>query len=799
MAGGAPVAARNHDGLPGVEKGMTVRATLAGPRAARLARVLLVVAAIPPLAMVAVIAWAWLAPLASPEGGLAVPGTVVLAADGTVLQRDAAAGLRIPVALDRIAPAMVEATVAAEDARFRSHPGIDPLAIARAAVSYRSNPSGASTITQQLARAAYIEPGSPRLVRKLRESALALQLERRRTKNEILALYLNSVYYGRGAFGVEAAARVYFGTSAQNLDIAQAAFLAGLPQLPSAYAPDTNMDAAKARQAYVLRRMRETGRLTSAESEAARREAIVLAPGLTGPLAPHFVQYAHDEITRLRPDLAQRDGLVIETTIDAALQSEVERSIDRQLAKLTDKNARNAAVIVLEPHSGALLAMAGSAGFDDTTIDGQVNVAIQPRQPGSALKPFLYAAAFERGYTPASSLLDVPSTFASASGPYSPMNYDRQFHGVVTLRTALASSFNVPAVRTLDAIGMDAFLEIAHRFGLRSLTDTEVYGPAVVLGGGEVRLLDLTAAYGALANSGSLVAPFAVVRVRDGSGATLYERPAPAPTRVLDETNAWLLADILSDSAARIPGFGEVTPLDLPFRAAAKTGTTTGFRDNWTLGFTADRVVGAWVGNTDGSAMDGVSGVDGAGPIWRDVMAATAERTSPRWLDRPAGLVRVTVCAPTGQLPGENCPSPQAEWFRAGTEPRATERYYLRMADGSLAIAPPLEAVGWARDAGLRVAAPGTGPAGVRIVQPAPGAVLYFAPELANQAVLLRAAAPDGERIELRVDGALVAREAGAAIAAQWPLAAGIHTVEAAVTANGITSRTTSTFEVRTR
>ncbi len=778
---------------------MTVRASLAGLRAARFARVLIALAAIPPLVVVAVLAWAWLAPLPAPEDGLAVAGWVVLASDGTVLQRDAAAGLRIPVPLDRIAPAMREATIAAEDARFRSHPGIDPLAIARAAVSYRSSPSGASTITQQLARAAYLEQGSPRLVRKARESVLALQLERHRSKDEILALYLNTVYYGRGAYGVEAAARVYFGTSAQNLDVAQAAFLAGLPQLPSAYEPAADMDAAKARQGYVLRRMRETGRLTRAESASALAEPIVLASGVPAPLAPHFVQFAREELARLRPDLAGTDGLVIETTIDAALQSEVERSIDRQLAKLTDKNARNAAVVVLDPHSGALLAMAGSAGFGDASIDGQVNVAVQPRQPGSALKPFLYAAAFERGYTPASSLLDVPSTFTSASGPYSPMNYDRQFHGVVTLRTALASSFNVPAVRTLDAIGMDAFLEVAHRFGLRTLTDTEVYGPAVVLGGGEVRLLDLTAAYGALANSGSLVAPFAVVRVRDGSGATLYERPAPAPTRVLDEANAWLLADILSDSAARIPGFGEVTPLDLPFHAAVKTGTTTGFRDNWTLGFTANRVAGVWVGNTDGSPMESVSGVDGAGPIWRDVMAATAERTSPRWIDLPAGLVRVTVCAPTGQLPGENCPSPQAEWFRAGTEPRATERYYLRAADGALAIAPPLEAVGWARDAGLRVSAPESAPAGVHIVQPAPGAVLYLAPELTDQAALLRAAAPDGESIELRVDGALVAHEAGAAIAARWPLAPGTHTVEAAVTANGITSRTTSTFEVRTR
>jgi len=767
--------------------------------ASGLAKAALAAAALPPLAVAAVIAWAWLAPFAPPEGRLGVPGSVYLAADGSVLLRESADGLRIPVPLDRIAPAMVDATIAAEDQRFASHPGVDPIAIARAAATFRSNPSGASTITQQLARAAYLDDASPRLVRKAHESLLALQLERHRTKDEILALYLNSVYYGRAAYGVEAAARVYFGTSAQNLDVAQAAFLAGLPQLPSAYEPSPDTAAAKSRQAYVLDRMRTTGRLDGSSAANAAAEELVLVPELAPPLARHFVQFAREELAALQPSMSDRSGLVIETTIDPALQSEVERSIQRQLSALKEKNAGNAAVVVLDPHTGALLAMAGSANFDDPSIDGQVNVALQPRQPGSALKPFLYAAALERGYTAASTLLDVPSTFATAGGAYSPMNYDRQFHGVVTLRTALASSYNVPAVRALDALGMDAFLEVAHRFGLRTLSNTEVYGPAVVLGGGEVRLLDLTAAYGALATGGTLVPPFAVARVRDAAGRTIYERPAAVTTRVLDEANAWLLADILSDPNARIPGFGEVTPLDLPFRAAAKTGTTTGFRDNWTAGFTADRAVGVWVGNTDGSPMTDVSGVDGAGPIWRDVMFATAERTPPRWLTQPPGLVRLTVCAPTGQLPGEHCPTPQAEWFRAGTEPRTAERYYVRAADGGLAIAPPAEAVGWARSAGLRIAAPEASPAAVRVLQPSPGAVLYLAPELGTQHALLRAAAAESATIELRVDGVTVGRETGSSISVQWPLVAGVHTVEAVIESNGVLSRATSTFEVRAR
>ena len=363
---------------------------------------------------------------------------------------------------------------------------------------------------------------------------------------------------------------------------------------------------------------------------------------------------------------------MIETTLDPGLQQEAERLVAVHLQELANRNVTNAAVVSLDPRDGRIVAMVGSAGFDDASHAGQVNMALAERQPGSALKPFLYAAAFEHGYTPASMLLDVPSTFDTPQGPYSPLNYDRRFHGPVSLRTALASSFNVPAVRTLNQLGIDTFLEMAHRVGLNTLNAAEAYGLALVLGGGEVRLLDLTAAYGAIATEGLRVQPYAVARVLDANGRVVYEHPKPAPVRVLQADHAYLLADILSDPNARIPGFGQVTPLDTPFKAAVKTGTTTGARDNWTVGFTPNLVTGVWVGNADGSPMDDVSGVDGAGPIWRDVMSAAVGEQRPWLAPTPFGHRRGDRLRPDrpAPRPGSSLTSDRASSSRAPSRPR---------------------------------------------------------------------------------------------------------------------------------
>jgi len=753
----------------------------------------------------ALVAYASLVPLPSLDAGTPLPGTVVLDARGRVLARDEAAGVRIPIALEAVAPIMRDATIAAEDRRFRLHPGVDPLAIARAASEYRSNPSGASTITQQLARRRYLDgAGLPRLLRKAREATIALQLEARLSKDEVLEAYLNEVYFGRGAYGVEAAAQVYFGVSARHLTLAQASLLAGLPQTPVRLDPFEHPEAARERQRYVLDRLVATGAITESQAILSAATPLALKSPEAAPIAPHFTALVYDELRRVRPDLLDEPGLAIETTLDSSLQAEAQRSARARLEELADRGAGNAAVVVLDPASGAILALLG--GVDYGASDGQVNMAVTPRQPGSALKPFLYAAALERGATAASPILDIPTTLDTASGPYSPVNYDQRFRGPVPLRVALASSLNVPAVRTLEEVGLETFLELAHRFGLRTLDAREAYGPAVALGGGEVTLLDLTAAYGALANGGEHVVPFAIERIRDATGAVLYERPSPSARRVLSEEHTFLLADILSDPVARMPGFGAGTVLESPQRAAVKTGTSSGSRDNWTLGFTRDRVVGVWVGNANRAPMRNVSGIDGAAPIWRDVLTAATEGLPDRPFEAPEGMVRVTVCTPTGLTPAGACPSPIDEWFVAGTEPSAAESYYVAGDSGRRLLDPPLEARPWGVDARVRLArgntpgqSVGDSEQRVYIASPAPGAVVYRSPELPRQELLLRAAVPQGARgVEFIVNGETAGVTGATDPRLIWPLEPGMHTLEVVASLEDGTIVSAATeFEVR--
>ncbi len=741
--------------------------------------------------------YARVVPIDAPESRSSLSGTVVLDAHGTVLEHDGADGLRLPVALDAVAPVMIQATVSSEDRRFWQHPGVDPLAIARALSQIGTQPSGASTITQQLARRLYLgDDAGPLAIRKAREALIALQLEARRSKTEILDLYLNDVYYGRGAYGVEAAARVYFGISAANLDLAHAAYLAGLPQHPSSH--DSADDAqARARQSYVLARMVEDGWISPAQARAASADPIAPLRAQRPPPTHAFVTYALAELARIRPDLAHRAGLTIETTLDAGLQAEVERLVRVRLAGLVDRNVTDAAVVAIEPGTGRILAMIGGATDGDPAHGGDINMTLAPRQPGSALKPFLYASALEHGYTAASPLLDVPTAFVTNEGPYRPLNFDRSFHGVVPLRVALASSLNVPAVRTLNALGMNAMLEIVHRFGLATLSDTERYGLSLSLGGGEVRLLDLTSAYAALGAAGVLTAPFAVARVRDASGRVVYERTPGAAQRVLSMQHTYLVTDILSDADARIPGFGGLTPFDVPFRAAVKSGTSTGFRDTWTIGYTPEIAIGVWAGNADGYPMVDVSGVEGAGPIWRDAMMAAALERRMSWFAEPAGIVEATVCAPTGLLPGPDCQSPVRELFVAGTQPTARESYYLRDSDARIAINPPIEARAWARDAGLPLFSDGPAAmdSALRIVTPAAGTVYWLAPELGAQRLLLRASASPGiETITFELDGAVIAHMPAADPSVLWDLEPGRHTLR--LIAPGIAA-VTSSFEVK--
>ena len=753
-------------------------------------------------ALLALLAYVAFAPLPPIDERARSGGAVVLDREGAVLYRESADGLHIPIGLEDVAPIAVAATVAAEDQRFWQHPGVDPLAVVRAAASLPSIRSGASTITQQLARALYLDASDPLPLRKPREALLALQLEAHYSKDEILQAYLNEVYYGRGAYGIEAAARAYFGVPARELDLAQASLLAGLPQRPG-LDPLVHPEGARARQAYVLGRLEADGVISAAQAAEAATVDLAVLPPERESLAPHFVGYVFDELRTLRPDLAARDDLIIETTLDSDLQRESQRAVRARLPLLEDREASSAAVVVLDPSNGSVLAMVGSADFSGGAA-GQINMAVEPRQPGSALKPFLYAAAFERGYTPATMVLDVPSRFDTPLGLYEPVNFDLRFRGPVPVRVALASSLNVPAVRTLDEIGEEALLEIAHRFGLDSLGAAEAYGLSLILGAGEVPLLELTAAYGALAARGILAEPYAIERVLDGRGEVLYERRPQLGTEVLAPELAYLLTDILSDPIARIPGFGGYSVLDTPLDAAVKTGSSSRFRDSWTVGFTPDRVVGVWVGNPDGAPMRDVSGTRGAAPIWRTVIEAASAGIPRRPFVAPPGVVAADVCHPTGLRPGPHCTVVESELFVAGTEPSAIETYYQLDSSGRLQLDPPAAARAWALDAGLSVVGDASLDTraqadGVRIVSPGPGAVLYLAPELDAQEAVLRASAPAGaSRVEFVIDGITVGAIGAADPRLIWPLVVGVHDLEVvARLANGSTRSARIRFEVR--
>jgi penicillin-binding protein 1C len=775
---------------------MVIESRPLAPRRHRLIDLLAVVLG----AGIGLVLFARFAPLPPPQAQLAPAGTVILGADGTILWRDGSAGIRIPVALETVSPAVIEATVAAEDQRFWNHPGVDPLAAARAAVRIPWERSGASTITQQLARRLYLEDQQlPLLIRKAREATLALQLDARASKEEILELYLNAAYYGRGAYGIEAAARLYFGVSAANLDLAQAAFLAGLPQRPWVGDADPAGEAARERQRYVLDRLAATGKITGAEADAAAARPLTLIDTAAPPIAVHFVQYAREELARLAPGPAGEAGLIIETTLDPSLEAAAERQALLQLSRLENKDVGNAAVVILDPRDGAVLAMAGNASASG--LGAEYNMAITPRQPGSALKPFLYGLALREGFTAATPLLDIPSTFETRNGAYAPQNYDKQFRGIVTLRTALASSLNVPAVETLEALGVEPFLAELHRFGLTTLTESERYDLALALGAGEVRLLDLAAAYGVIANEGNYAAPFAITRVRSTSGEVLYERP-PAPSRpVIDQDLAYILSDILSDPAARVPGFGHDSILELPFPAAVKTGTTTEFRDNWTIGFTANQVVAVWVGNADNRPMQGVSGISGAAPIWAELMKLARERQGPASFATPTGIERALVCAPTGLLPGPACPAAMEEWFLPGTVPASTEQFYALDERSNLVIDPPAPARPWLAAAGYRLGGETSGTPALAVVQPADGAVFFLAPELPEQELIVRLSCPPSATSwSASVDGIAIGTGAGCPGHLVTGLSAGSHHLEVlARLPGGRVIRTQTTYEVRPR
>jgi membrane peptidoglycan carboxypeptidase len=461
------------------------------------------------------------------------------------------------------------------------------------------------------------------------------------------------------------------------LSLAEAALLAGLPQSPPLHDPYSNPDGAKSRQAVVLGLMVEAGYITPAQAEAAHAEELEYIP-LRFPIsAPHFVMYVRQLLEqKYGVEALSKGGLRVYTTLDPRLQAIAERVAEEHVNSLAEKHVTNAALVALRPGTGEVLAMLGSVDFDDEEIAGQVNVALRLRQPGSSIKPVTYVAAFEKGWTPATLIWDVPTEFPDGvNPPYKPTNYDNKFHGPVLLRTALGSSYNVPAVKALQFVGLPGMLAMAHRLGISSLNRPD-YGLSLTLGGGDVTLFEMAGAYAVFANGGVRVPPVAIARVEDSEGRVIAETSPPGlggieggHEQVISPQHAYLITDILADDQARTPAFGSDSALKLGRPAAAKTGTTDDWRDAWTIGYTPDLVCGVWVGNSDGSAMDHVAGAGGAGPIWHNFMEEALAGTPLLDFDRPPGIVTAEICTVSGSKPSVACPQRGTEIFVAGTEP----------------------------------------------------------------------------------------------------------------------------------
>jgi penicillin-binding protein 1C len=657
------------------------------------------------------------------------------------------------ITADDVPERVAQATIAAEDKRFYRHPGIDPIAVARAAahdVRHLRVVEGGSTITQQVAKLLLAKPDRG-LGAKVHEAVVALRLEHRYSKREILALYLNLAPYGNEVNGIARASRRWFGCAPENLTTAQAAFLAALPQRP-------NERAAMSRQRLVLRRMFDQHAITKGEYVMASAERLRFDRGVEPLIATHFVE-------RVRERAGGRRGR-IETTLDAALQRQVRGIIAAQRMSLLRHGAHSVAVAVLDNATGEWLAWEGSGDYFGRDFGGAIDGVVTLRQPGSALKPFTYALAFEQGYSPASVLPDISASFPTAEEGviYTPRNYDGRYRGPLRARLALAGSENVPAVAMLSRVGPPALLRMLRRAGFCSLDRTaDYYGLGLTLGDAEVTLEQLVTAYAIFARGGVEVEGTMIRRPQ--AAGTAGRRPA-----VLSRETAFWITDILSDADARAYAFGNGGSLDFPFAVAVKTGTSQAYRDNWTVGYTRDVTVGVWVGNFDRTELRNSSGITGAGPIFHSVMLAAMKGRSGEQpiVDTPPGLERAPVCALSGLRPSTSCPRIETEWVSSDAAVEFCSWHHDGWTDW------PPEYREWAR-ANTPVQKAG-GPSRHRderlhITSPPNGATYLIDPTLrmSFQSLPLRATDPHAS---FRIDGRAVASRS-------WPLAPGRHVVRA--------------------
>jgi penicillin-binding protein 1C len=621
---------------------------------------------------------------------------------------DPSGGKRTVVAVRDVSPDLIKATLAAEDAHFYEHQGVDIPATLRSAwidLTHQGT-TGASTITQQLVRNTVLDPSEARQTtarRKLREIVLAYQVDQHYSKDQILEMYLNRVYYGNQSYGVEAAAQGYFAKSAHDLDLAQSTLIAGLVQSPSTFDP-TRLDVprtddgipvqTKDRQRYVLEQMASHGMISEDQARAAYAEKLTINQRQIDLKAPHWVMYIRGQIEQQFGDRTVYEaGLKVYTTLDLDYDQRMQQVLQANKDVIQQQGGDNAALIAVDPRTGEILAFQGSLDFNDVAIEGQVNVLTSERQPGSSIKPVAYAGSFLKGWAPGTPVEDVKSCWEDQPGhQWCPNNFDNQFHGQTTLRSALGNSLNIPAVKTLEYVSVPTAVDLATRLGITTwgADSGKTLGLSLTLGGAEVRPIDMAQVYATLANNGRKVPLVSIRQVVDASGKVLAEYAAPQGEQVLDPRAAYMISNILSDPAAKLFTYGRNTPLILKDHpAASKTGTTDNYRDTWTDGYTPNLAIVVWVGNTDGHPMKQALSSLTAGKIWPEAMQASFEALNLPAEDfpRPAGLVEQQVCGDTAMRPGE--PNCRTDLFVQGQAPQSTPTAARTAQPTTAPTAPP--------------------------------------------------------------------------------------------------------------
>jgi 1A family penicillin-binding protein len=625
--------------------------------------------------------------------------TKILDRNGKLLYDVYANQNRTPVALADTPLYLRQATISIEDKNFYQHAGFDPVGVLRGFLRIFTvgRAAGGSTLTQQLVKNVLLT-NDRTIVRKIKEFVLAIQIEKKYSKDQILQMYLNEAPYGGTAWGVGAAAQTYFGKDVKDLDLVESVILAGLPQSPSTYSPYSSTPKAYIQRTKdVLRRMREDGHITKDQETSADSQlaGVAFQPRGAGFKAPHFVQYVQKILEdRYGQAAVEQGGLTVTTTLDLDLQDKTQQIVTDEIAKVEKQHITNGAAIVLNPETGEILAMVGSKNFNATDYDGQVNVTTSLRQPGSSFKPFTYVTAFKKGYTPATLLMDVPTTFPGGVGQpdYNPVNYDGKNVGPIQVRYALGNSRNIPAVKMLAKVGIKDVLQTATDMGITTLPPTQDtlnrVGLSLTLGGGEVRLIDMADAFSAFVNTGYRVDPVAILKVTDVNGKVLEDNHPQKGKKVLTEEQAFLIDSILSDNDARKDTFGVSSYLNVA-NVMVKTGTTNDKRDNWTIGGNDNAMVGVWVGNNDNTPMSNVaSGISGASPIWHGIIIQALKGKPSVSFTPPTGISQAAVDTLSGYgahdgFPGRN------EYFIKGTEPTLTDPVHVLLkvckTDGKLA------------------------------------------------------------------------------------------------------------------